>query len=188
MLPSFSIDVSPFIDPHTDLAMCWATSFEGNAKPFRFVRQLSTFDEKQLQAFYGSAFCKKLTGVDHVTGNSDRHEGNFMYIDDLKYLAIDQGSVGGGQFWHSMWPEKNSRNELLLLVHEHLKASQIATWQYEALVQFTHTAEIWAAVSMELTGALPGLLSKDEIATILKYMNERVIDTKFANQCGELFA
>lgn len=186
LLPPLGVDLTSLLDPESGLAVCWITSLEQHARPFRYVRRLSTFTEKQLQAFYKSRFCLSLTGVDHVTGNNDRHDGNFLYLDDLQYLAIDQGSVGGSVTWHTIWPDETARNELLALVQENLSASQLAVWHSNALIEFYKTETIWNNVSEKLSELLRGLLTQDQIDTITSYMDRRVHGTRFQASCSAL--
>ncbi|RJF99052.1 hypothetical protein [Noviherbaspirillum saxi] len=186
VLPPFDFDLTPYVDQATGTAVCWVTSFEQNTKPFRYIRKLSSFTDQRLQAFYKSVFCQLLTGVDHATGNNDRHEGNFLYIDDLHYLAIDQGNIGGGQFWHQLWPDNNARNELLQLVQKHLNASQIAVWHTQALTNYQKIYTAWNNISEHLSDLLVGLLTKEQIDTIISYMNERVHGNSYQLACGHL--
>jgi len=185
-LPPMTIDVSPFVDRDTGLTLCWATSLEQNAKPFRFMRKLSSFSEKQVQAFYKSKFCRTLAGVDHISGNNDRHEGNFLYVDDLNYMALDQGAIGGGGFWHTLWPDDMASNELLRLVQTDLKTSQITSWYAQALTEYHQTREAWERVNAALPSVLHGLLDHGPIATIIDYMRSRSSGTQFEATCGAL--
>lgn len=187
MLPDIGRDPAEFVDPASGLSACWATSYEQNAKPFHYMRRLSTFTDKQSKAFYKSRFCQLLAGVDHITGNNDRHEGNFLYIDDLKYQAIDQGAIGGGAFWHTLWPDNEARNELLLLVQQNLSASQIAAWYASAILEYQNSNSAWTAIAEEITGILTNLLTPEQIATIITYMTARAVGNRFAESCGNLF-
>lgn len=185
-LPSMPSDISPYIDAETGIALCWATSLEQGGKPFKFMRKLSTFSEQQVQAFYKSKFCQTLTGVDHGTGNNDRHEGNFLYIDDFHYKAIDQGAIGGSPFWHTMWPDGMAKNELLTLVHKTLKPSQKAPWHSGALLTYEEIRSSWARISDTLPTTLRGLLEPEQVTTIIEYMARRVADHSFEERCGFL--
>jgi hypothetical protein len=185
-LPPFNRNLEPYIDTESGMAVCWATTFQQDAKPFKFVRRIASFSEKQAHAFYQSRFCQALTGVDHVTGNNDRHEGNFLYLDDLKYLAIDQGNIGGGILWHKGFPDALARNELLALVQQNLNASQIAAWHSHAILEYHATEGIWARFVTEISKALTDLLTREQLDTIIDYMSSRLPSTKFAAQCGTL--
>ena len=185
-LPALYANLRDFIDPDTGLAACWITSFEGASRPFRYLRRLSGFSRRQIDAFYGSSFCIRLTTVDHVTGNCDRHEGNFLYEDDLKYLAIDQGCVGGGKYWHTSWPDQNARNELSLLAQANLSGSRLAAWRAAAIMEYEKAQPGWSGIFAEISSVLPGLLSADHIGTILEYMKTRAAGTTFAASCERL--
>ncbi|WP_202413621.1 hypothetical protein [Duganella sp. CY15W] len=185
-LPNLERDLSDFIDPNSGLAACWITSFEQNAQPFRYIRKLSSFSRKQSDAFYKSTFCVRLATVDHVTGNNDRHEGNFLYEDDLKYLAIDQGCVGGSRYWHTSWPDQNPRNELALLAQNFLNGSQLAKWRADAIMEYEKAQSSWDSILIQISSLLPGLLGNDEIDTIMDYMRGRAAGPAFAASCERL--
>jgi hypothetical protein len=185
-LPDLHRTLDNFVDKNTGLAACWITSFEQNAQPFRYIRRLSSFSRKQTDAFYKSPFCVKLVTVDHVTGNNDRHEGNFLYEDDLKYLAIDQGCVGGGKYWHKSWPDASARNELALLAQKFLHGSQLAKWQADAIMEYEKSQSGWPGILAQISLIMPSLLEKDEIETIVEYMQARTAGTAFAISCGRL--
>jgi len=185
-LPDFARDLTDFIDPSTGLAACWITSFEQNSQPFRYIRKLSSFSRRQSDAFYKSAFCVRLATVDHVTGNNYRHEGNFLYEDDLKYMAIDQGCVGGGRFWHTSWPDPNPRNELSLLAQNFLTGSQLAKRRADAIMEYEIAQSSWGGVLNQISAALPNLLGNDEIDTIIEYMRNRATGPAFAASCERL--
>lgn len=185
-LPDLKNDLSDYIDPVTGLAACWITSFEASSRPFRYIRRLSSFSKKQSETFYSSPFCIRLTTVDHVTGNNDRHEGNFLYEDDLKYLAIDQGCVGGGKYWHTSWPEQNIRNELSLLAQGNLNGSRLAAWRAAAIMEYEKAQNDWIGILAEISSILPGLLVSDEIDCIIGYMKERATGPTFATSCERL--
>jgi len=181
-----NVKLDRFIDLSSGMVACWATSFEQNTKPYRFVRRLSSFTERQTKAFYKSAFCKRLSSVDHITGNNDRHEGNFLYVDDLNYFAIDQGCVGGGLRWHTTWPDRGARNELLELARSALTSSELATWIGQALIAHGKSAESWIKNLCEVDLSLQNLLSDDARDTIVEYMNDRAVGATFATSCGRL--
>lgn len=185
-LPSFQYNIEKYIDQATGFAACWVTSLEQNAKPFSYLRRLSTFSEKQATAFYKSKFSQVLAGVDHVTGNNDRHDGNFLYIDDLKYLAIDQGNIGGSPFWHTIWPDDSARNELLLQVQKNLSNSQFAAWQANAILEYEKTRSSWNLVSDEIGQTLRNLLTDEQISTIVTFMSGRADSNQFTESCGNL--
>ena len=185
-MPDLGLDIEDYIDKETGVCACWATSFEQGAEPFKFIRRLSTFSQKQSDAFYKSKFCKLLAGVDYVTGNSDRHEGNFLYKDDLKYLAIDQGCVGGGLTWHKMWPDPNPRNEISILAQENLGSSHLAEWQTGAILEYEIAQQGWSKILDDIAKSLPGLLDADGISSIIDYMTGRATGSEFAVSCGRL--
>lgn len=178
--------LNEFIDQATGLAVCWLTSYEQTAKPFRYIRRLPSFTDRQSHIFFRSQFCQRLAGVDHVTGNNDRHEGNFLYIDDLRYMAIDQGCVGGGAFWHTLWPDDNASNELLLLVKNNLTASQLSEWYASALADYHSATPLWADVIDKIGAILIDLLPQDQIQMIINYMAARSASNQFAESCGKL--
>lgn len=185
-LPDLHKNPGEYIDPGTGLAACWISSFEGASRPFRYLRRLSSFSRKQIDAFYSSSFCIRLTTVDHVTGNCDRHEGNFLYEDDLKYLAIDQGCIGGGKHWNTSWPDPNARNELSLLAQANLNGSRLAAWRAAAIMEYEKAQSSWTGILAEVSSALPGLLSADDIDTIIEYMKARATGATFAASCERL--
>lgn len=185
-LPGVDMSIDLFIDREIGLIPCWATSFEQNTKPFKFVRRLSTFSTKQAKAFYKSKFCKKLSSVDHVTGNNDRHEGNFLYIDDLKYLAIDQGCVGGGLRWHASWPDPSPKNQLIELAHNELQGSDLTAWVAEAILEHSTTQEKWPGINNQIKKSLIGLLDAEAADTIVEYMYDRAEGTTFTTGCNRL--
>lgn len=185
-LPNFGIDLDDFVDRRTGLAVCWITSFEQGATPFKFVRRLSTFSEKKAVAFFKSKFCRILAAVDHVTGNNDRHDGNFLYLDDLNYLAIDQGCVGGGLKWHATWPDKNPRNELFQSAQNALTALDMAGWKADAIMEHERSQSGWSVLLDGLRTGLQGLLEPDAIDMIVEYMADRADGSKFAICCGKL--
>jgi hypothetical protein len=184
--PDLNMDLTDFIDTHSGLAACWITSFEQNSQPFRYIRKLSSFSRKQSDAFYKSPFCISLATVDYVTGNNDRHEGNFLYEDDLKYFAIDQGCVGGGKHWHTSWPDPRPRNELAMLAQKFLNGSQLTAWRTAALMEYELAQSSWAAILVRLSSSLPGLLDADDIGTILEYLRGRATGPAFATSCERL--
>lgn len=186
ILAGISAGLSKFVDKETGLIACWATTLEQNTKPFKFVRRLSTFSEKQIKAFYKSKFCRVLSSVDHVTGNNDRHEGNFLYIDDLNYLAIDQGCVGGGLYWHKTWPDSSPKNTLLESVRSELNKSDSAAWIGEAILDHVKTQEIWPAINEQLGSEIKSLLNDESAETIVEYMLERASGSTFTTSCGRL--
>lgn len=185
-LAGISTSLGPFVDKATELVACWATSLEQNTVPFKYIRQLPTFTPKQTKAFLQSKFCKRLSSVDHATGNNDRHEGNFLYIDDLRYLAIDQGCVGGSVRWHSTWPNPSPRNELLELAHRELQGTTLAEWTGEAILEHSKTQSEWASIVQNIRANLAGLLDDDASVIIVDYMNERVSGNTFTANCGRL--
>jgi len=178
--------INDFQDPATGLVATWVTSLEQNTKPFSYIRRLSTFSSKQAKAFYRSLFCKALASVDHVTGNNDRHEGNFLYIDDLKYMAIDQGCVGGGLHWHMTWPDNRARNQLLDITREELSVNELSGWIAEAILEHERTQAIWAEIAEEIKSSLIGLLDDESSETIVQYMDERVSGSTYTESCGKL--
>lgn len=185
-LAGMGIHLDPFLDKSTGLVACWATSLEQNTKPFKFIRRLSTFSGKQVKAFYKSKFCKSLSSVDHVTGNNDRHEGNFLYIDDLRYMAIDQGCVGGGLRWHATWPDPAARNELVELTHAELDGSDLAAWVADAILEHDKTQEAWSGINQRIKDNLRGVLDRDSIETIVEYMQGRAVGPTFTSSCRRL--
>lgn len=185
-LPQLGMDWENFVDPGSGIAACWVTSLEQDVKPFRYLRKLSSFSEKQSQAFYMSQFCKLLATVDLVTGNNDRHEGNFLYRDDLHYLAIDQGCVGGGVHWHTMFPDQTASSQLVRLAKENLKASQWAKWVADSIMEYESAQTGWAEILRKIAHALNGLLTPDEIAMITEYMASRASGLGFAKSCEKL--
>lgn len=185
-LPDLKKDLNSFIDPATGLAACWITSFEASSRPFRYIRRLSSFSKKQSDAFYSSQFCIRLTTVDHVTGNNDRHEGNFLYEDDLKYLAIDQGCVGGSTHWHTSWPDRHARNELSLLAQANLNGSRLAAWRAAAIMEYEKAQSVWSGILAEISSMLPGLLATGDIDLIIEYMRARATGPTFATSCERL--
>ncbi|CAM3391753.1 MULTISPECIES: hypothetical protein [Cupriavidus] len=186
MLPVFDADVTAYVDRSTGLAVCWAATLVQNAKPFRFLRRLSTFDQDQLAAFFRSKFAHILTGVDHATGNSDRSDANFLYLDDMKYVAIDQGAVGGGPYWHSSWPDETAGNQLNLAAQREMTASQLSSWYASVLQEGLKTQDIWPEVSNQLRRDLIGLLDSEQIDTIVEYMSTRASNGTLAQACGRL--
>ncbi|WP_232346244.1 hypothetical protein [Cupriavidus sp. USMAA2-4] len=186
-LPAFALDVAKYVDKKSGFAVCWATSLVQNAKPFKFYRRLVAFDRTRLNAFLKSNFCHTLTGLDHITGNNDRSDANFMCVDDLKYLAIDQGSIGGSDHWHINWVDDNPKNQLLALARDELAVSQYAAWQAHALSESNTTRDLWPQTNSELQTNLKPLLKADQIATILEYMSGRATITTLAQATGQLF-
>jgi hypothetical protein len=185
-LPVLGVNLDPFIDVQSGLAPCWVTSFEQDAAPFRFVRRLSSFTDKQSLTFYKSHFCHLLASVDHVTGNSDRNEGNFLYIDDLNYVAIDQGCVGGSMSWHTIWPDNEAKNELVLLADRYLNASQLAYWHSKTLLEHAAGQPAWPAVMKHAWSILTNLLNPAQIDIITDYMERRANGNRLAESCGKL--
>ncbi|XYJ10297.1 hypothetical protein ACSUZJ_23470 [Telluria sp. B2] len=185
-LAGIGVKLKPFVDKSTGLIACWATSLEQSAVPFKYVRQLSTFTAKQTKVFLQSKFCKILSSVDHVTGNNDRHEGNFLYVDDLKYLAIDQGCVGGGIHWHTTWPLASPRNELVELANRELPGSMIAAWASESIFEHNKTQGVWGSIEVLIRANLEGLLDHETAEIILNYMSGRAVANTFATSCGRL--
>lgn len=185
-LEGTEISTDNYIDEKTGLIACWATTLEQNTTPFKYIRRLSTFTEKQAKAFYQSRFCKELSSVDHVTGNNDRHEGNFLYIDELKYLAIDQGCVGGGMHWHLTWPDTNAKNELVELTHAELRGSSLVSWVADAILEHEKTQAMWSRVKDILRYNLTDLLDASSTETIVEYMDDRVAGPTFATSCRRL--
>ncbi|WP_290602352.1 hypothetical protein [Janthinobacterium sp.] len=185
-LPDLGIDLDDFLDSHTGLTACWATSLEQGTQPFKFVRRLSSFSSKKLTAFFKSRFCRILAAVDHVTGNNDRHDGNYLYLDDLQYLAIDQGCVGGGLRWHTTWPDRHARNELFHFAQSELSALDFAAWKAEAIMEHERSQHAWSLFLGKLRVALTGILESGEIDMIVEYMQERADGPKFAVSCGKL--
>jgi hypothetical protein len=185
-LPDLPGKLADFIDPPSGIAACWITTFEQNTHPIRYMRKLASFSQRQSEAFYMSAFCKLLATVDHVTGNNDRHEGNVLYLDDLKYLAIDQGNVGGGIYWNRSWPDQRARNELIALTQQILQGARLAAWISSTIMLYEKSQSGWEAILAQVSTALPGLLEKEEIDTIINYMRGRATGTAFAASCGKL--
>ncbi|BDB29519.1 hypothetical protein CTP10_R69340 (plasmid) [Cupriavidus sp. P-10] len=186
MLPTFGADLTAYVDKGAGLAVCWAATFVQNAKPFRFLRRLASFNQSQLAAFFKSKFAHVLTGVDHVTGNSDRSDANFLYLDDMKYMAIDQGSVGGGPCWHTSWPDEMALNQLNLMARRELTPSQLSSWYTSVLQEGMATQDVWPAVSERVRGDLAGLLGPAQIDTIVEYMSARASNGTLAHACGRL--
>ncbi|SOY55777.1 hypothetical protein [Cupriavidus taiwanensis] len=186
ILPAFEIDLSPYVDKGTGLAVCWVATLVQSARPFRFLRRLASFEQNQLAAFFKSKFAHMLAGVDHITGNSDRSDANFLYLDDMKYVAIDQGSVGGGPYWHSSWPDDRATNQLHLMAEREMTASQLPAWYTSVLREGLATQELWHSVSDELRQNLVGLLDSDQIETIVEYMSARSSNGTLAQACGRL--
>jgi len=186
-LEVLGIDLSEYVDAASSLIPCWTTSFEQGAVPFKFIRRSALFSEKKAIAFYKSQFCQSLAAVDHITGNNDRHSGNYLYIDDLNYLAIDQGCVGGGLVWHKGWPDANPRNELRLSAARELTTIDMAEWSAKAIVEHHRTQGKWAEILPALRSNLDGLLDLDAIDIIVEYMEDRASGTNFATSCGSLF-
>lgn len=185
-LPELNIATADFVDAESGLTACWATTLEPEAKPFRFIRKLSSFSQKQAIAFYRSTFCHRLAVVDHVTGNNDRHEGNFLYLDDLDYLAIDQGCVGGGLYWHKMFPDNTAKNEIVALAQQNLVDSQLGEWRGRAMMEYQREHTRWSAFLVRLQVELFGLLADDEIESIVTYMEDRANGPNFAKSCERL--
>jgi hypothetical protein len=185
-LPQLDIDLKDFIDSESGLAICWATLLEQNVKPFQFMRRLSSFSEKQLSTFYRSRFCCLLAAVDHVTGNDDRHEGNFLYRDNLNYLAIDQGRVGGGLNWHTMYPDNTAINQISVLAQRNLSAAHLVKWRADAIMEYESAQPHWDSFFKKIVASLSGLLGRDEISMILAYMADRASGPKFAISCDKL--
>lgn len=185
-LKGIAVDLHEYIDRSSDMVACWVTSFEQGVKPFRFIRRLSTFSDRQIKAFFKSDFCKRLSSVDHISGNNDRHDGNFLYKDDLHYLAIDQGCVGGSLYWHKTWPDCSAKNELLELARAELTTADWGTWASAALAAHSTADEHWRRRHQELVQKLNDILDKESRDSILEYMNERASGTTFAASCGRL--
>ncbi len=175
-----------FVDIESGLCLCWVTTYEQETKPFKFIRRASTFSQRQLKAFYKSRFCRQLASIDHATGNNDRHEGNFLYIDDLHYLAIDQGCVGGGPLWHRFSPESNPRNEVLALAQSECNASEWATWVSETLVEHQKTQQAWALIRSNIERFVADLLDPADLETIVEYIDGRISGPKLAESLGRL--
>ena len=188
--PSHLVGIHPsvekYADPMTGLIATWVTSLEQNTKPFSYIRRLPTFSAKQAKAFYRSLFCKSLSSVDHVTGNNDRHSGNFLYIDDLKYLAIDQGCVGGGLHWHTTWPDNRATNQLLEIAHAELSGSELSSWTAEAILEHERTQAIWHNLKAEIESNLKYLLDNETSSTIVEYMSDRITGSTFTESCRKL--
>ena len=185
-LPDFQYDVTPYVDEDSGLAVCWATSLEQNAKPFSYFRRLSSFTERQILAFYESSFSQTLVGVDHVTGNSDRHEGNFLYIDEMRYLAIDQGSVGGGAFWHTMWPDAYAQNKIFDRTKATLSKASFSKWSAKAILEVEATYQVWESLPDTLRPILRNLLNDEQISIIFEYLATRSEPGHFKNKIGKL--
>ena len=179
-------DAADFIDEKSGLIACWLTSFEQGAKPFKYIRRMPSFSKKQATAFLRSKFCIALTTVDYVTGNSDRHDGNYLYIDDLNYLAIDQGCVGGGVYWHKNYPDKFAINELVKTAQATLNSSEMAAWTSQALLEHGKTQSEWKHILPTMGLALQGILDAEAIKTIVQYMGDRATGEAFATACGHL--
>ncbi|NHZ33932.1 hypothetical protein [Massilia rubra] len=109
-----------------------------------------------------------------------------MYEDDLKYLAIDQGCVGGGKYWHTSWPDPHPRNELAILAQSFLNGSQLAAWRAAALMEYGNAQSSWDAILAHVSAMLPGLLDADDIDTIVEYMRGRATGPAFATSCERL--
>jgi hypothetical protein len=180
------VDDATFIDSEEGTALCWATALELDAKPLRYMRTLPSFSEKQLLAFIKSSFTHRLSEVDHVTGNNDRNNGNILYLDDLNYLAIDQGNIGGGLNWHTLWPDAAATNELIRLAHRTLARSDLAAWQSAVILEHQRTALKWPEYIGKIQPALQGLLDEAQAATICEYMLGRASGNGLANSCGAL--
>lgn len=187
MLPPFAIDTQKYTQQGSGVAVCWATPFIQGAKPFRFYRRLAAFDRSRLTAFLKSKFCHMLTCVDHVTGNNDRTDANFMCLDDFKYIAIDQGSVAGGFYWHINWPEDAPKNQLFELARTELVASHFASWQADTLTQAGISNGIWPETIDLIRTNLEGILAPAEIDTIVDYMHSRATVKTLAQATGHLF-
>jgi hypothetical protein len=185
-LPQLGIELRNVIDAASGMAVCWATSFEQDTKPFRYLRKPSSLSEKQSNAFYKSRFCQLLATVDHVTGNNDRHEGNFLYRDDLNYLAIDQGCIGGGLYWHTMYPDNLAKNQIALLAQQHLASSHLVAWRAAAIMEYERAQTSWLDILKRISASLPGLLTTDEIDIIIEYMTHRASGPSFAVSCEKL--
>lgn len=175
-----------FIDRDSGLCLSWVTTHEQGTKPFRYIRRTSTFSEKQLKAFYRSRFCRQLASVDHVTGNNDRNEGNFLYFDELHYLAIDQGCVGGGIYWHILSPDSNPKNEIRALAQSECSSSEWAIWVSETLTEHQRTQQTWAMVDSKIGEIVTDLLDADDLQTIVEYMDRRVSGSRLAESLGRL--
>jgi hypothetical protein len=185
-LKGIAVPPVDFVDTASGYVMCWATSLEQNTKPFKFIRRLSTFSDRQAKAFYKSKFCKRLSSIDHVTGNNDRHDGNFLYVDDLNYMAIDQGCVGGSLQWHLTWPDSNPKNEIIECTRNGLDKSDWASWVADALLEHMKTQNDWAEIEDKLLQNLAGLLDADLTETIVDYMRDRASGPTFTAKCGLL--
>ena len=61
------------------------TDNSGNISNYQWHK----FQLKKIAEIYGT------TINDNITGNSDRHNGNYLITDDGKMVAIDNGMVGG---------------------------------------------------------------------------------------------
>jgi hypothetical protein len=181
-----AFDANDFVDKTSGLVACWITTFEQGAKPFKYIRRMSSFSKKQAVAFLRSKFCTSLTTVDHITGNSDRHDGNYLYIDDLHYLAIDQGCVGGGIYWHKNYPDKFATNELIRTAQATLSPSEMSAWTSQALLEHGKTQDEWENILPKMDAALQGILEAETIKTIVQYMGDRAIGDAFAKSCGHL--
>lgn len=184
MLPVFEGDLSVFLDPRENLAVCWVASFVQNAKPFRFLRRLASFNRCQLDAFFKSEFAHVLTSIDHVTGNSDRSDANFLYRDDMTYVAIDQGAIAGGPHWHATWPDDMAPNQLNVMARNAMTASQLSCWFASVLREGNATQAAWPSVTEQLRTNLAGLLDAEHIDTIVNYMSARASNEALAQACG----
>lgn len=185
-VPPLILNAGEYLDSASGLVACWVTSYEQNATPYSFIRRLPTFTERQRHTFYQSTFCRALASVDCSTGNNDRHEGNYLYVDDLNYLAIDQGCVGGGHYWHRNWPEANPRNEIVQAAKQALTPVQLARWVGRAIIEHENCAQGVGGGLEGVRHLLPGLLSAEAIDTIVKYMQERTLGPHFNQVCGSL--
>lgn len=185
-LPPMFADSTPFVNPDAAVAVCWLTSFEANARPFSTVRRPSSFSTRESTAFYCSEFCRALASVDTVTGNNDRHDGNFLYVDDLHYLAIDQGCVGGGPRWHLAWPDFNPSNEIVRAIEGELTDARRNQWYSHAILEHEQSAPQFLEGIEALKQLLPGLIGDDEIVVISEYMQKRVPAEVFSKICQRL--
>jgi hypothetical protein len=186
LLPDLGVELAAYVQPDTDLALCWAASFERAAKPFRYLRRLGTFTANQLKAFIKSDFARKLAIVDSVTGNCDRHDANILVLDDLQYMAIDQGCVGGGKYWTTTWLDQNPANQLLDLVRTELGSTEFSSWRSRAILTAEAMGPKWNEGVAELRDAVAGLLSDDDTDAIVNYVLGRSWPTHFATSCRML--
>ena len=186
LLPDLGVDLAAYVRPDTGLALCWVVSFEQAAKPFRYLRRLVTFTPHQLKAFIKSEFARKLAIVDSVTGNCDRHDANILVLDDLQYMAIDQGCVGGSKYWTTTWLDQNPANQLLDLVRTELGSTEFSAWRSRAILAAEAMEPKWREGAPEMRNAVAGLLADDDTDAIVDYILGRSLSTHFATSCRVL--